>query len=93
MGTPVPIEPPVYEPFSVYAAYVDPFQGGGPPFDCTMNPWPQFYCCVAGFAIIGWLVWECVAGFELCAFTGFSAQRLIYAHGPYSDIPHCIADQ
>lgn len=94
MGTPVPPDMPVLEDDKIYRVGVDWYQDVTPATGCDQKYQGREQCCWDGGTIKAWRDGggECVAGDELCMITGFSAQRLVFIHGPYDDIGACLAD-
>lgn len=94
MGTPVPPEWEDLEDEKWYRVGVDCYQDMGPDNDCTQDYQGRAQCCLPGGTVKGWLRagWQCESPHELCAFSGFSAQRLLWCHGPYANQPACAAD-
>lgn len=91
MGITIPDDFPELDPTKWYKVTVQAYQGGGPPYDCTMDFLDNFSDCKTGFAIQNWidLTPECFAGNELVVVTGFSAQRLKNIEGPFDTEAAC----
>lgn len=94
MGDDTPTEPPEIDPLKWYCVTVNAYQGGGPPFDCTMDFFHNPSCCVSGAFLKGWidLGLECEQGWELCVQTGFSAQLLVNVSNPFDTRNECFAN-
>lgn len=94
MGTPVPDEYPELEDGKFYRCGVDCYQDETPATDCSQAYLISAQCCLTGARIKAWLAGggECAFDDELMFVTGFSAQRLVFVHGPYDDIGPCQDD-
>ncbi|NVM23410.1 MAG: hypothetical protein HWN68_16705 [Desulfobacterales bacterium] len=94
MGEPTPDDWPEILDDKWYCVTVDAFQDVGPFDDCRQDFSAQLTCCRQGVHINNWInnELECIGGFELCVFTGFSAQRLLDLKGPYDTQALCNAD-
>lgn len=91
MGTPVPPETPGYEPGKYYRVGVDAFQDETHRTGCDQDYIGEFTGCVMGWEIDWWLPDECTYGRELRIVSGYTAQRLLYARGPYDTLEACQA--
>jgi len=91
MGSIVPPTWPTLIDDKWYCCTLECYQGGGPPYDCTQNYVGQATCCQTGAIIKGWqnAGLECAGGWELCVFSGYTAQRLIGVVGPYDNFGSC----
>jgi len=94
MGNDIPPDLPPLEPDKWYCVNIDAYQGGGPPYNCSMNFVVNFNCVQDGEWIQDYIDMggECVGGWELCAFTGYSAQKIGSWTGPYDTYEDAIED-
>lgn len=89
MGTPVPPEAPIVRNENIYYVILDCFQGGDAPWTCESPYAGTVEACITGVVLNSWRDqgFECSnepPGYiELILFSVFSAQRIIYMHGPY----------
>lgn len=93
MGTPIPDERPPFDDAKWYRCEMHCFHDAGPEHDCSQVYVGKCSDCVTGASISFWLDadLECLAPFELIMFSGFTAQRLICANGPYDTAEECGA--
>lgn len=95
MGTPVPFILPGFEDDKWYNCHLDCFGVGEGPHTCEDDFIGSVECCKTGLSINTWLNDGCgcksdpPVWYELCLFTGFSAQRLLHVHGPYDTRGDC----
>lgn len=94
MGTPVPPDMPELEDDKIYRVGVDWYQDTTEKTRCDQKYQGRIECCKSGAFINAWKAagFECTSGFEMCMITGYSAQRLVFCHGPYDTLEACQAD-
>lgn len=91
MGTPIPDILPVFENEKWYNCHLDCFGDGEGPHTCEDDFIGKVECYKTGLAINTWIADGCECNsdppvwYELCLFTGISAQRLLHVHGPYDE--------
>jgi len=88
-----PIVWPIFEATKYYHCTVQAWQAPSGPQGCDIGTMYTVKCCHLGSSINTWIAGhvECVPGFELCTFSGYSSQRLISATGPFDTIAECYA--
>lgn len=91
MGEDTPTEWPEIIRDKWYKCTVNCYWADWPVEACTGDYIDDCTCCLLGADIEDWLAFplECSSIFELCLFTGFSAQRLINLEGPFDDFDTC----
>jgi len=93
VGNPTPDKEPEIEVTLWYKVTLDAFQDPGLVLGCNGLYMGPITCCVDGNTLKGWVIFgmDCVNTTELCAFTGFTAQLLLNAIGPYDLYTECMA--
>jgi len=88
MGNPLPPDWPEIEDTKWYCCYLDCYNLD----DCAGPLQGSTCCCTTGAQILSWINGnnECDAGWELCPFSGYTAQRLIDVKGPYTLRQDCV---
>ena len=94
MGNKIPDEEPIILPDEIYKVTVRCHQDMTPVEDCSQTYVDTVSCCVSGQDIITFIYggYECKAGYELCTFSGYTAQHVIDIKGPFIDYDACDLD-
>jgi len=97
MGTPIPPEPPeppVIDPELWYCVTVNIYQGGFEPPCNPSNFIVQTQCCELGAIIIMYNDFDlwCSWGWEICPFSGYSAQELVSIGDSFPTLIACQGD-
>lgn len=94
MGETTPGTWPELIPDKWYKCTVNCYWADFPAESCSGGYIDNSSCCLLGADINAWFTanWECKSGFELCLFTGFSAQRLVDIQGPFDTHAACVLE-
>jgi len=88
MGHDPPSTPPTIHDDLWYAVYVYAYQDVQP--GCVGTQFEES-CCVQGWRIISFMLDEvCVNGYEICVFSGFTAQQIHNIAGPFNTRDACF---
>lgn len=94
MGEELDPEWPEIEPEKYYKATIAGYQDVTPKTGCDQELVGVISCCPSGAVLNQWINFglECEDGWELCPFTGYTAQRLLGVAGPYDTFQACMLD-